>query len=459
MPKGFPLNVQMSMNLVKRLCLPAIIFFGICVGLSAQPASGTEVPGPFPGRLPAGSLAELGVDSAALYRRVDSLMDLGIRNQAFPGAQVLVAFRGKTIFHRSYGYHTYDSLQPVGNADLFDLASVTKVTATLPALMKLVEEGNLDLDAPFSRYWKPWRHRRDKKELTLREILAHQAGLVPYIVYLNQVRGENGLKHRFIRHKPSGRFSHQAYEDLYVKDGFVRKMYRMANRSEVSDQKQYLYSGLAFLLFPKVVENQTGMPFEQYLEQNFYKPLGCDSLLFRPALRYPREAVVPTEYDSLYRRDLTWGWVHDENASLMGGISGNAGLFGTAEDLAVLMQLYANYGVLGGRRLLDSATVREFARVQFPENGNRRGLGFDKPMLGNSNLPGAEAYPAPSAGPGSFGHSGFTGTFVWADPENQLVYIFLSNRVHPSREHQALYSLGLRTRTQQVFYEALFSRR
>lgn len=444
------------MNLGKRLCLPAIILFGMCAGLSAQPASGTEVPGPLPGRLPAGNLAELRVDSAALYRRVDSLMDLGIRTQAFPGAQVLVAFRGKTIFHRSYGYHTYDSLQPVGNADLFDLASVTKITATLPALMKLVEEGNLDLDAPFSRYWKPWRHRRDKKELTLREILAHQAGLVPYIVYLNQVRGENGLKHRFVRHKPSGRFSHQAYEGLYVKDRFVRKMYRMANRSEVSDQKQYLYSGLTFLLFPKIVENLTGKPFEQYLEQNFYRPLGCDSLLFLPALRYSRQAIVPTEYDSLYRRDLTRGWVHDENASLMGGISGNAGLFGTAEDLGVLMQLFANYGELQGHRLLDSAIVREFARVQFPGNENRRGLGFDKPLLNNSQLPEAEAYPAPMASPESFGHSGFTGTFVWADPTYQLVYVFLSNRVYPTREHQGLYSLGLRTRVQQVFYEALF---
>jgi len=414
-------------------------------------------PAALTGSLPVGSLAAFGVDSAALYRRVDSLMGLGIREQAFPGAQVLVAYRGRTIFHQSYGYHTYDSLQPVRNTDLFDLASVTKVTAALPALMRLVETGRLDLDAPFSRYWKPWRHRPDKKDLTLREILAHQAGLVPYIVYLNEVRTEKGLKSRFVRPSPSRRFSHQAYDSLYVKDRFVRKIYRMARRSEVSDSKEYRYSGLAFLLFPKLVEDLSGLPFETYLERNFYGPLGCDSLLFRPALRYPREAIVPTEIDTLFRHDLTRGWVHDENASLMGGISGNAGLFGTAEDLGVLMQLYANYGSLGGQRLLDSATVREFARVQFPENGNRRGLGFDKPLPENADLPAEEAYPAPMASPGSFGHSGFTGTFVWADPENQLVYIFLSNRVYPSREHQALYTLGLRTRVQQVFYEALFS--
>ncbi len=386
-------------------------------------------------------------------------MGLGIRAQAFPGAQVLVAYQGKTIFHRSFGYHTYDSLQPVRNTDLYDLASVTKIAAALPALMKLVAAGKLDLDAPFSSYWKPWRHRKAKKDLTLREILAHQAGLTPYIVYLSEVRTDRGLKHRFIREEKSKRFSHQAYEGLYVKDRFVRKMYRMANRSKVSDQKQYLYSGLTFLLFPEVVENLSGEPFEAYVERNFYAPLGCDSLLFLPALRYPRHGIVPTEYDSIYRHELTQGWVHDENASLMGGVSGNAGLFATAEDLGVLMQLYANYGQLDGRRLLDSATVREFARVQFPENDNRRGLGFDKPLLNNSELPVEEAYPAPWASPESFGHSGFTGTFVWADPKNQLVYIFLSNRVYPSREHQQLYDLGLRTRLQQLFYGALLADR
>ena len=434
-----------------------IILSGINVRVYGQPLPEKGPRTALSGSLPVGSLAELGVDSAALYRRVDSLMTLGIRQEAFPGGEVLVAYRGRTIFHRSYGYHTYDSLQPVRNSDLFDLASVTKVTAALPALIKLVETGQLDLDAPFSRYWKPWRHHRDKKDLTLREILAHQAGLVPYIVFLNEVRTKKGLKSRFVRHSPSRRFSHQAYEGLYVKDRFVRKVYRMANRSEVAAIKEYRYSGLAFLLFPKVVEDLSGLPFETYLERNIYSPLGCDSLLFRPALRYPREAAVPTEYDSLFRHDLTRGWVHDENASLMGGISGNAGLFGTAEDLGVLMQLYANFGTLGGIRLLDSATVREFARVQFPENDNRRGLGFDKPLPGNADLSPEEAYPAPMASPGSFGHSGFTGTFVWADPENQLVYIFLSNRVYPSREHQALYTLGLRTRVQQVFYEALFS--
>ena len=205
------------------------------------------------------------------------------------------------------------------------------------------------------------------------------------------------------------------------------------------------------------MEDLTGEPFDAYLRKHIYDPLGLDHLGFLPARRQPGSVVVPTEADSIFRNDLTRGWVHDENAALMGGVSGNAGLFGTAADLGVLMECYSNYGKYRGVRILDSATVREFARVQFPDNDNRRGLGFDKPLPDNASLPLQEAYPAPLASPRSFGHSGFTGTFVWADPENQLVFIFLSNRVYPSRDHRQLYELGLRKRLQQVFYEALIS--
>ncbi len=407
--------------------------------------------------MPEGSLNALGVDTLKLYRKVDSLMELGIREEAFPGGQVLVAYQGRKVFHRTYGYLTYDSIRATRPDDLYDLASVTKITAALPALMKLVEEGKLDLDEPFSRYWRPWRRRKDKRPLTLRQILAHQAGLEPYIVFLSDVRSRKGLKRRFVREEPSARFGRQAYPGLFVKDRFVRKMYRKINRSEVSKNKTYRYSGLTFLLFPELVNSLSGQPFDRYLETQFYRPLGLDNLTFLPAQRQPGQAVVPTEEDTIFRGDLTRGWVHDENAALMGGVSGNAGLFGTASDLAVLMQCFANYGQYAGVRVLDSATVREFARVQFPGNDNRRGLGFDKPLPDNSEKSLDNAYPAPLASPGSFGHSGFTGTFVWADPEYQLVYVFLTNRVYPSRDHRQLYSLGLRSRIQQLFYEALIS--
>lgn len=397
----------------------------------------------------------LGMDGARIHDRIDSLITLGIKNEAFPGAQLLVAHQGKVIFHETYGFHTYDSLREVRPGDLYDLASVTKILGPLPALMKLVDEGKIDLDRPFSEYWEPWRRHREKKDLSLREILAHQAGLVPYIVFLREVLRKERLKRRFVRPQPERRFRLQAYDSLYVKTRFTRKMYRMINRSEVSADKTYRYSGLTFLLFPELIREITGMPYESYLKQEFYLPLGCDSLMFNPAAKGYLPVVVPTEMDSLYRRSLTRGWVHDENASLFGGVSGNAGLFGTAAALARMMQMYQNYGEFEGNRYLSEAVVREFTRVQYPENDNRRGLGFDKPLPGNSGLPLSEAYPAPGASPESFGHSGFTGTFVWADPVNQLVFIFLSNRVYPTRNNRNLYTLNLRTALQQVFYDAV----
>jgi CubicO group peptidase (beta-lactamase class C family) len=399
--------------------------------------------------------SKMGMDSTFIYTKVDSIITNGIKNNAFPGAQILVAKNNYIVFHESYGYHTYDSLQTVTNDDIYDLASVTKISGPLPAIMKLVDEGKLDLDEPFSAYWKDWKNIKDKKDLTLREILSHQAGLTPYIVFLSEVLKKNGkLKKRFVRTKQNSRFNNQAYENLFVNNRFNRKMYRMINRSKVSEDKKYKYSGLAFLIFPKLIEQLTGQSYESYVTQNFYVPLGATTLGFRPNTKNYPNKIVPTELDTLFRHALTQNWVHDENASLLGGVSGNAGLFATATDLAKLMQMYQNYGVFNGHRFISEKTLKEFAIVQYPDNENRRGLGFDKPILGNDTLALKEAYPAPEVSPSSFGHSGFTGTFVWADPESQLVFIFLSNRVYPTRENRNLYTLNIRGALQQVFYQA-----
>jgi CubicO group peptidase (beta-lactamase class C family) len=398
---------------------------------------------------------EVGLDSIYIYSQVDSIMTLGIESEAFPGAQLLVAKQGKIIFHHAYGYHTYDSIQAVALNDIYDLASVTKITAALPALMKLHGAGKLLLDKPFSDYWDPWKKVDDKAHLTVREILAHQAGLEPYIVFLNEVTKKNGkLKKRWVHYKENSKYSNQAFENLFVKERFKKKVYRKISKSKVSDEKKYKYSGLTFLLYPQIVKNLTGTDYAQYLSGSFYEPLGNKTMVFKPKTKNFINAIVPTEIDTLFRNSTTKDWVHDENAALMGGISGNAGLFATAEDLARLMQLYMNYGTYGGKRLLEEKTVKEFTKVQYPDNENRRGLGFDKPLLGNDTLALKDAYPAPQASPDSFGHSGFTGTFVWADPKNQLVFIFLSNRVYPSRSHRNLYELNIRTALHSVFYKA-----
>jgi len=429
----------------------------ILIGLLSVTAFSQEAAGPkgTSSELRHASLYEVHFDSLTIHSKVDSIVTAGIHKKAFPGAQILVAKDSKIIFHKAYGFHTYDRLQAVALDDIYDLASVTKITGPLPALMKLVDEGKLDLDKPFSTYWKPWRKVKDKKWLTLREILAHQAGLTPYIVFLNKVLKKNGqVKKRFIQRRPKSGFEKQAYDGLYVKNNFDQKMHRIINRSKVSEEKKYKYSGLTFLIFPQLIEQLTGQSYEQYLAENFYAPLGASTMGFRPKTKGYTNNIVPTEQDTLFRYTLTQSWVHDENASLLGGVSGNAGLFASATDLAKLMQMYMQYGTYKGKRYIAETTVKEFIKVQYPNNENRRGLGFDKPSLQNAELPFSEAYPAPEVSADSFGHSGFTGTFVWADPTNQLVYIFLSNRVNPTREHRNLYTLKIREAVQQVFYSS-----
>lgn len=396
----------------------------------------------------------VGLNSEYIQKKVDSIMALGITQHAFPGAQLLVAKQGKIIFHQAYGFHTFDSIQKVALDDIYDLASVTKVVGPLPALMKLYEDQKLNLDIPFSTYWKSWKHKKGKKNITLRELLAHQSGLQPYIVFLSDILKNGKPKHRFIHTKPSRRFANEAYKDIYVKNRFQRKMFRKIKRSKVSDKKVYNYSGLASLIYPKLIEDITGKDYRTYLQNNFYKPLGCKTLGYLPSLKPFKNAIVPTEYDSIFRKTLIKGWVHDENAALLGGVSGNAGLFGSALDLAIYMQMLLQKGSYNGKQFFKPATVNEFTRIQYPENDNRRGLGFDKPLIGNDTLSLKEAYPAPEVSASSFGHAGFTGTFVWADPENEMVFVFLSNRVNPTREHRNLYSLNIRSALQQVFYKA-----
>ena len=392
------------------------------------------------------------LNSRDIQAQVDSIMTLGITQKAFPGAQLLVAKQGKIIFHQAYGYHTYDSIQKVGLNDVYDLASVTKITGPLPALMKLYEEGKISLDIPFSTYWADWKNQKDKKGITLRELLAHQSGIKPYIIFLNEVLKKGRLKKRFMRTEKSKRYSNQFYKNLYIKNRFKNKIYRKIKHVKADDKKEYLYSGIASLIYPQLIENITGVPYQIYIQENFYKPLGCTTLSYLPKHKNLENNIVPTELDTIVRKDLIKNWVHDENAALFGGISGNAGMFSNALDLAKYMQMLIQNGTYQGKQYFKASTIELFTKIQYPDNNNRRGLGFDKPLIGNDTLSIKKSYPAPQVSPKSFGHSGFTGTFVWADPEEKLVFIFLSNRVYPSRTHRNIYNLNIRPALQQAFY-------
>jgi len=398
---------------------------------------------------------ETGMDSRYISCKVDSIIGRGIEEKAFPGCQILVARRGKVVFNRAYGYHTYEKRQKVALNDLYDLASVTKVTGPLPALMKFYGDGRMELDAPLSKYFPDWQsrflHPSNKEHLILREVLAHQAGLIPYLAYWRKVVKNGEYTSRWFD------FSHGLKVDdhLYLKPRFKKKIYRSIRKSELLEEKEYKYSGLSFVIFPEMISRIAGKEYEQLLDSVFYKPLGASSLMYNPLQRFSKKQIIPTEYDAYFRRNQVHGYVHDEAAAVLGGVSGNAGLFSNANDLAKLWQMYLNEGTYGGERFIPSFAVREFSEVQFPENDNRRGLGFDKPLFDNAGLPLEEAYPAPGVSSKSYGHSGFTGTFVWIDPEYEMVFVFLSNRVFPTRENSKIYDLNIRTSVQQVFYDAI----
>jgi CubicO group peptidase (beta-lactamase class C family) len=234
------------------------------------------------------------------------------------------------------------------------------------------------------------------------------------------------------------------------KDFVERKLKKMIRKSEVSEDKNYKYSGLIFYLIPDLVERLSGKSFDDFLDEEFYMPLGANTIGFNPSKRFDVERIVPTEIDTFFRKQILHGVVHDEGAALMLGVSGNAGLFSNAIDLAKVYQMLLNDGFYGKKRYLKASTIKEFTRVQFPENDNRRGLGFDKPLLVYDQNASSSAF---GASPETFGHSGFTGTLVWADPTNDLLFIFLSNRVHPSRTNRKIYTLGVRPAIHNTIYE------
>lgn len=396
---------------------------------------------------------EVGINSAELYHKIDSIAILGIDSAAYPGCQVLIAKNGKVIFHKCYGYFTYEKKQKVEPGNIYDWASVTKVTGPLPAIMKLVDEDKINLDVSFSHYWPDFKGT-DKENLAVREILAHQARLVPWIPFWQMAVNEKGnLDRSVFKHRPTKKFNVRVSSQLYMNENFRETIKDTIRNSELLPHKKYLYSGLSFYLFPKIISNFTGEAYEKYLKKTFYKPLGANTITYNPYKYVPLKNIIPTETDDFFRKENIQGFVHDEGAAMMGGISGNAGLFGTTNDLAKLFQMYLQKGYFGGRRYISEKTLNEFTRIQFPENKNRRGLGFDKPLIDNYKNKLKDAYPAVDASKNSFGHSGFTGTFAWADPDQKLLFIFMSNRVFPTRENQKLYRLNIRTAMHQAIYD------
>lgn len=407
------------------------------------------------GRLKYSIPEEVGLSSFKLNSKIDSIAELGLKEKAYPGCQVLVAKDGQVIFHKSYGYFTYDKKRAVDQSAIYDWASLTKITGPLPALIKLHGEKKFNLDLPFSFYWPDFRNT-DKEKITVREVLAHQGGLTSWIPFYKNALLKNGqLKSSVFRDHPTASFNRRIASSLYLNEHYIEHIYQEIRDSRLLPHRKYTYSDLGFHIFPRIIEDLTGNNYEAYLRDSIYAPLGANTITYNAYKHFPREDIVPTEQDNVFRKELLQGFVHDEGASMLGGVSGNAGLFGSANDLAKIMQMYLQFGYYGGEQLLDSASIREFTRIQYPKNENRRGLGFDKPFIDNHKNKLDEAYPAVDASPESFGHSGYTGTFTWVDPKNQLLFIFFSNRVYPTRENPKLFKLNIRPAMHQAIYDSL----
>ena len=397
---------------------------------------------------------EIGVSSYLLDSGVSHIVEEAIDSMAFPGCQILMAKNGIVFYQKSFGYHTYIGDHKVENTDIYDLASISKVSGATTALMKLYDDGLFKLDEKFSTYWPDFEHG-NKKNLVVREVLAHNARLKSYITYYLSSRKNNG-KYRWnsIKGDSSKRFPTRVATSSYFlhKDYKEKKIYKMIKNSKLNEKPGYVYSGLSFYLYPEIVYNQTGEKYDDYLYRHFFNGLGASTLRFNPAQRFNRDRIVPTETDDFFRMEQIHGTVHDEGASMMQGVSGNAGLFSSANDLAKLWQMYLNGGNYGGVQYISKTTIDEFTRCQYCDEDNRRGLGFDKPLIEYDSIKSSVAKGASAA---SYGHSGYTGAIVWADPENQLLYIFLSNRVYPTRDNRKLYELNIRPRIHNLIYDLL----
>ncbi|WP_426583402.1 serine hydrolase domain-containing protein [Mucilaginibacter sp. R-33] len=383
---------------------------------------------------------EAGINAANL-QGIDKIAQEAIREHATPGCVVLVAKDGKVIFNKAYGYHTYDNVIPDKLTDIFDLASMTKVSATTMETMQLTDQGKLSLEKTLGDYI-PLARKSNKNDIRIREVLLHQAGLIPDIQSFEKVKPTDHSTDSSAAY-PTKVSDHYYLRKDYYKDVMLPDMLN----SPLKTRGQYVYSDVSMLFMQEVVENITAVPLNVYVQQRFYTPLGMQTAGFLPLYRFTPDRIIPTENDKEYRMSLLDGYVHDPTAALLGGVAGHAGLFGSANDVAILYQMVLNKGSYGGAQYFKPEVVDLFTSKQSPVS--RRGLGFDRwdPIA-------ERHYPSKLASDQAFGHTGFTGTCIWVDPKYNLVYVFLSNRVNPSVSSK-LGSLNIRPRIQDVVYEAI----
>jgi len=380
------------------------------------------------------------VHFAEMTKKIDSIAAEAIREKGAPGMVVMAIKDGRVIFDKAYGTHTYaDGSAPIRTDDIFDLASISKIAGTTPVAMHLHERGSIDLDGTIGDYL--WQAKKgNKKDITLRSVLLHEAGFTPFIRFYEFL--EPGDLQRF----PDDGHQVKVADSAYLRNRYYRDvMWPQMLESAVNPVGKYVYSDISMYVMKEIADRQTGVPMDEYVQRLLYRPLGMKTAGYNPRERFPRDRIVPTQHDTAFRKVLLQGHVHDEGAAMAGGVAGHAGLFASANDLAIYAQMLLNRGQYGGHRYFRPETVDLFSSKQ--SRTSRRGLGFDR-------ADPAEAYPSELANESVYGHTGYTGTCIWMDPKNQLTYIFLSNRVHPQVTGK-IHRLNTRGRILDVIYEAI----
>lgn len=397
-----------------------------------------------------------GMDSRTL-EQIEVLVKEAIDDRATPGCQVLVAKDGRVVYNKSFGYYTYDSIKPVSDRTIYDLASLTKVLATTQAIMFLEERGIIDLDKKISAYL-PELKGSNKENMIIRDILTHQSGLWPYVPFWAETMDKT-YKYlpEYYSSVQNPEYTLKVRDNLFARPTVKDSIWNWVINSRIRQKEpgkpyDYKYSDIGFYMMQQLVQEKTNQDLASFMQQNFYDPLGMSSTSYNPLERFSAIRIAPTENDNIFRKALISGMVHDQGAALYGGVAGHAGLFSTAVDIAKIAQMLLQNGEYGGTRYLRKETISKFTTQQY-EN-NRRGLGWDKPLQGEWFGPTTER-----ASKATFGHTGFTGTAVWIDPEFNLIYVFLSNRIHPDASNNKLLKANTRSRIQQVIYDSILKYR
>ncbi len=398
-------------------------------------------------RLSFGLPEEIGIAADGIAV-IDSIIQNGIDTGAYPGCQVLIAKDGFVFYDKSFGHQTYNPNSPIiTDTTIYDLASITKVMATTLSLMHLVDQGKLDVDRRLA-YYLPELNGSNKAPILIRDLLSHQARLTPWIPFYLHSLHNNHLDSTIYRHHAEAGFSTEVTPDIFIIDSYKDSIMTEILNSKLLKKKKYRYSDLGMYYMRRIIEKLSGMSVQDYLNNYYYKPLGLQHIGYLPLLRFPRNQMAPTEEDTYFRHEKIQGTVHDPGCAMMGGIEGHAGLFSNSLDLAIISQMLLQNGTYAAKQYIKKETLADFTRQQFPLNDNRRGLGFDKAVPNHE-----DAGPScQEVSPLSFGHSGFTGTLFWVDPQYNIIYVFLSNRTFPTAENLKLIHMNIRTKIQKQIY-------